>query len=92
MQPGMPPGMQPGMQPGMPQGTPGGFPPAGGPSPNKTVLLQPSEGVVSVARTGHPVQAATGPVVEGASTLYWIVCLFTGLAVGVLAYVVYLQV
>jgi eukaryotic-like serine/threonine-protein kinase len=80
--------------PGMPQGTPGaGFPPPqqqGG--PNKTVMLQPSEGVVSVARTGHAVQAATGPIVEGASTLYWIVCLFTGIAVGVLAYVVYLQV
>jgi eukaryotic-like serine/threonine-protein kinase len=85
------------VQPGgmMPQGTPGsGFPPPGAPQsgPNKTVMLQPSEGLVSVARTGHAVQAATGPIVEGASTLYWIVCLFTGIAVGVLAYVVYLQV
>jgi hypothetical protein len=89
--------MMPGQMPpqGMPQGTPGaGFPPqASGPSgPNKTVLLQPSEGVVSMARTGGAVQPATGPIVEGASTLYWIVCLFTGIAVGVLAYVVYLQV
>jgi hypothetical protein len=68
----------------------------GGPGPQKTVMLQPSEGVVSVARTGQAVQAAGGPgaaqIVEGASTLYWIVCLFTGIAVGVLAYVVYLQV
>jgi eukaryotic-like serine/threonine-protein kinase len=97
MQPGQMPGQPPqgyGQQhPGMPQGTPGGgFPPQQGGGPNKTVMLQPSEGVVSVARTGHAVQAATGPIVEGASTLYWIVCLFTGIAVGVLAYVVYLQV
>jgi hypothetical protein len=86
--------MQPGQHPGqmLPQGTPGGgFPPPQS-GPNKTVMLQPSEGVVSVARTGHAVQAATGPIVDGASTLYWIVCLFTGIAVGVLAYVVYLQV
>jgi tRNA A-37 threonylcarbamoyl transferase component Bud32 len=87
-------GQMPGqMQPGgmMPQGTPGGgFPPQSG--PQKTMMLQPSEGVVSVARSGHAVQAAAGPIVEGASTLYWIVCLFTGIAVGVLAYVVYLQV
>jgi hypothetical protein len=102
MQGQMPPGMQgqmpPGMQGQMPQGTPGaGYPPQpSGPSgANKTILLQPSEGVVSVARAGGSVQAATAggaPMVEGASTLYWIVCLFTGIAVGVLAYVVYLQV
>ena len=80
----------------MPMGgpMPGGPMPQGG--PQKTMMLQPSEGIVSVARSGHAVQAANGPttgvVVEGASTLYWIVCLFTGIAVGVLAYVVYLQV
>ena len=95
MQPGMQPGM-PGMPgaPGMmPQGTPNaGMPPQGG--PNKTVMLQPSEGVVSVARSGgHGVQAAgAGPmVVQGASTLYWIVCLVAGIAVGVLGYVIVLQ-
>ena len=79
---------------GMPHGTPGGFPPQGAPGggANKTMLLQPSEGVVSMARTGGAVPPATGAMVEGASTLYWIVCLFTGIAVGVLAYVVYLQV
>jgi serine/threonine-protein kinase len=91
MMPG-PPGQMGQMQPGMPQGTPGGgFPPPQG-GPAKTMLLQPSEGVVSMARTGGPMRPATGPIVEGASTLYWIVCLFTGIAVGVLAYVVYLQV
>ena len=33
--------------------------------PNKTVMLQPTDGVVSIARTGGAAQ--------GASTLYWIV-------------------
>jgi hypothetical protein len=91
-QPGMmPPGMQ---QPGMqPQGTPGGFPAPGGASgPNKTVMLQPSEGVVSVARTGGPLAAAGGPVtssvVQGASTLFWVVSLTIGVAVGVIAYLI----
>jgi serine/threonine-protein kinase len=95
----MPPGMggtmpgQMGQMGGMPQGTPGaGFPPQGGAGgPQKTVMLQPSEGVVSMARTGGAVPVATGPVVQGASTLYWIVCLATGIAVGVLGYVIVLQ-
>jgi eukaryotic-like serine/threonine-protein kinase len=92
MQQGGMPGMQGGM-PGMAQGTPNAFPQGGG--PNKTVLLQPSEGVVSVARTaGGAVQAAPPGtmVVQGASTLYWIVCLFIGIGVGVAAYFIYLQV
>jgi hypothetical protein len=92
MQPGMP-GMPPGMQP---QGTPGaGFPPQGAPpsGPNKTVMLQPSEGVVSVARQGGPLAAAgagpmTGAVIQGASTLFWIVCLTAGVAIGVIAYLI----
>jgi hypothetical protein len=98
MPPGqMPPGMGPPGQMPAGMGTPGaGFAPqpAGPSGANKTILLQPSEGVVSVARVGGAVQAATAggaAMVEGASTLYWIVCLFTGIAVGVLAYVVYLQ-
>ncbi|MBA3818558.1 MAG: protein kinase [Deltaproteobacteria bacterium] len=84
-QPGMYPGMQPGMQqPGM------GMPPGG--APNKTVMLQPSEGVVSVARTGQAVQpASTGILQQGASTAFWIISLIIGIAVGVLAYVVVLQ-
>jgi serine/threonine-protein kinase len=101
----MPPGMMPQqqMQPqgqGMmqPQGMQGGYPqqpPQGGPGPNKTVLLQPSDGLVSVARSGgqqlQPAGPGTGRVVQGASTLFWIVCLITGIAVGVLAYVIVLQ-
>ena len=102
--PGMPPGMMPpgmmppGMQPGMmPPGMgPGGYPqaPSGaGPSgPNKTVMLQPSEGVVSVARTGQAVQpAGTGMIQQGASTLFWIVSLMIGVMVGVGAYLIVRQ-
>jgi len=96
MQGGMPPGMQqPGMQqPGMQQPGmgPGGYPQAPQGGPNKTVMLQPSEGVVSVARTGQAVQpAGTGMIHQGASTLFWVVSLIIGVAVGALAYVIVLQ-
>ncbi|HUJ62649.1 MAG TPA: protein kinase [Kofleriaceae bacterium] len=90
-------GMAPAIMGGqlMPQGTPqGGLPPTapGTGGPNKTVLLQPSEGVVSMARAGGAVQpAGTGPVPQGASTLYWVICLAAGIAVGVLGYVIVLQ-
>ena len=93
MQPGgMPPGgMQPGMMPPgmMPPGAgmPGAGPPASG--PNKTVMLQPSEGVVSVARTGQAVQpVGTGMIQQGASPLFWAVSLAVGVAVGALAYAI----
>jgi serine/threonine-protein kinase len=73
-----------------PQGYPQNQPQASG--PNKTVLLQPSDGVVSVARQGGALQAAGGAkVVEGASALFWIICLVMGIGVGVLAYVIVLQ-
>ena len=92
-QPGHPGMMPPGMQPGM---GPGGYPqapPGAGPSgPNKTVMLQPSEGVVSVARTGHAVQAAGASMIQqGASTLFWIVSLLIGVLVGVGAYLIVRQ-
>ena len=81
----MPPGFPPIQQ----------MPPGGGPAssgPQKTVMLQPSEGVVSVARTGQAVQpAGTGAIQQGASTLFWIVSLVIGVAVGALAYVIVLQ-
>jgi tRNA A-37 threonylcarbamoyl transferase component Bud32 len=79
--PGAPP---PGF--GVPQ--PGFGPPSGAPA--KTMMLQPSEGIVSVATTGRPL-AAADDVIDGASTLFWIVCMFTGVAVGALAYAVVLQ-
>jgi len=100
-QPGMPmPGgmMPPGMSP---QGTPGaGFPPQGPQSgPQKTVMLQPSEGLVSAARGAGPIAAAAGgasmaggaAVQTGASTMFWIVSLLTGVAIGVLAYLIVCQ-
>ena len=55
-------------------------------------MLQPSEGVVSVARQGGPLAAAGGPMTsaiqQGASTVFWIVCLTVGVAVGVIAYLI----
>ena len=78
MQPGM--GMPPGMQqPGMPQSS----------GPNKTVALQSTEGIVSIARTGQAIQpAGTGAIQQGASTLFWIVSLILGIAIGALAYAI----
>jgi eukaryotic-like serine/threonine-protein kinase len=89
----MPPGpggpMTPPGYPPMPQMPSGGAAASG---PNKTVMLQPSEGVVSVARTGQAVQpVGTGAIQQGASTLFWIVSLVIGVAVGALAYVIVLQ-
>jgi hypothetical protein len=55
-------------------------------------MLQPSEGVVSVARSGQAVQpVGTGALEQGASTLFWIVSLVVGVLVGALAYVIVLQ-
>ncbi|MEO8701100.1 MAG: serine/threonine-protein kinase [Kofleriaceae bacterium] len=63
--------------------------------PQKTIALQSTEGIVSMARTGGAVQpAGTGPITvqqQGASTLFWIVSLIIGIAVGALAYVIVLQ-
>jgi len=90
MQPGMPPGMQGGMQP--PGMQPPGMQPQGGASPNKTIMLQPSEGVVSVARTGSALQPVTeGATSQGATPLFWVVSLLIGIAAGAGAYVAYLQ-
>ena len=88
----MPPGPQ-----GGPMMPPPGYPPmqqgAAASGPNKTVMLQPSEGVVSVARSGHAVQpAGAGAVAQGASTVFWIVSLVIGVAVGALAYLIVLQI
>ncbi|MEP6862252.1 MAG: protein kinase [Deltaproteobacteria bacterium] len=99
---GMPGHGMPGQMQGMPQGTPGGFPqqmqqpghPMGGPGagPNKTVLLQPTDGIVSVAqRGGAPMQGRAPQAPQGASTLFWIVSLVIGVAIGVLGYVIVLQ-
>ena len=82
------------MQP--PNGTPSGFPPQQQPGgPNKTVMLQGTEGIVSVAQQHGGVaiaQSGMMPAVQqGASTLFWIISLVIGIAVGVVAYVIVLQ-
>jgi eukaryotic-like serine/threonine-protein kinase len=83
------PMMPPNFPPPMQQMQPGGPASSG---PQKTVMLQPSEGVVSVARTGQAVQpAGTGAIQQGATTVFWIVSLVIGVAVGALAYVIVLQ-
>ncbi len=105
--PGAPPQGYPGAPP---QGYPGGPPPAmGGPPPamggppggggqvQKTMMIQASEGIVSVAGKGPlpasgptaTAGAATEPA--GASTAFWIVSMMIGIGVGVLGYVVMLQ-
>ena len=54
---------------------------------NKTMMLSPSEGVVSIAHGG----AVSAPP-AGASTAFWIISLLSGIAVGVLAYIVAISV
>jgi len=80
--PGMPP-------PGAPPPAHAGPPPAGGPA--KTIMLQPSEGIVSVASKGPLAAAAAEPAAQGASTAFWIASMLIGIAVGVLAYVIMIQ-
>jgi len=83
-------GMAPAIMGGqmMPQGTPqGGFPPQQQ-QPNKTVMIQPTEGVVSVAARSGLSAGVQALQQQGASTTFWIVCLVTGILVGVLGYVI----
>jgi hypothetical protein len=84
---GPPPGGPPPM--GAPMGMPGAMPGSAG-GPAKTVMLQSSEGVVSVASSGGsvPVAAESG---GGASAVFWIVSMLLGIGLGVLGYVIWLQ-
>jgi eukaryotic-like serine/threonine-protein kinase len=58
-------------------------PPNSGGGVHGTVLLHPSEGVVSIARSssGHPAQGA-----GGVSPLFWVICILCGVGLGVAAY------
>jgi serine/threonine-protein kinase len=84
------------MQP-VSQGAPGGFshpgqPGAPGGGPLKTVMLQPSDGIVSVADRGGVVPSVdSGKQIGGASTAFWIVSMLVGIIVGVIGYVIVLQ-
>ena len=92
---GMPQGMG-GMQPGMggvgstqPMGGMPGMQQGGGPP--KTMMLQNTEGIVSVAARGPGAIPASGQVPavsSGASGAFWAVSLFLGAAVGALGYLV----
>lgn len=69
-----------------------------GGGPQKTMLLQPSEGIVSVTSHGAiapvvPVPVAGGVAAQptGASLAYWIVCLLCGAAIGALAFAIVRQ-
>lgn len=75
-------------------------PPGGG--PNKTILLQPSDGIVSVAKAGSPIAVAQAPQMfgqapvarphsTGASMAFWIICLLCGVGLGALAFVIMRQ-
>jgi serine/threonine-protein kinase len=91
-QPGMmPPGMMP-QPPGMHQQQPGMHQQQPQSGANKTVALMPSDGVVSIARTGQALQpAGAEPAQQGASALFWIMSMIIGIGLGVLAYVIVLQ-
>ena len=86
---GMAPPVIPGAVP-PPAGPPPAAPPPAAGGPQKTVMLQASEGIVSVAAKG-PIPVAAGAGAEGASTAFWIVSMLIGVGVGALAYVVMLQ-
>jgi hypothetical protein len=83
---GPPPGMG-GMQP---HGGMGGPPPGmGGPAPQKTMMLQDSEGISSLANRG-PLMPAEVPS-SGASGMFWVISIMVGVAIGALGYIVVLQ-
>jgi hypothetical protein len=82
------PQMTPGGGPPPPAGPPPAQPAGGGPA--KTVMLQATEGVVSVAGRG-PIATAEEPPPGGASTAFWIVSMLLGIGLGALAYVIMLQ-
>ncbi len=90
------PMQQPQMQQMQPQG-----------GANKTMLLQPSDGIISVAKAGGPIAVAqppsmfgTAPVAtarpsatpgSGASTGFWVICLLCGIGLGALAFAIMRQ-
>jgi serine/threonine-protein kinase len=80
MHPQMQAHMQPATQPQMQ-----GRPMPGPQSPQGTVLLQPSDGVVSIARQSDRVATQSA---GGASMTFWIICIVCGIGIGVVAYVI----
>jgi hypothetical protein len=86
---GAPPMSQPGApQPGAPQ--PG--------APQKTMMLNDTEGILSLAGKSAPAVEMPDPADQtgltrapGVTTTFWVVCLLTGLTIGVLAYLAVLK-
>jgi hypothetical protein len=72
-------GRPPGQAPGTHQG---GGQPGGG----KTVMLSPSDGVVSFAMGANAAPPSTQPRGGGASFAFWMICLSLGVAIGAGAY------
>jgi serine/threonine-protein kinase len=77
----------------MPQQMPQHMPPMGGQmpghtpqSPQGTVLLQPTDGVVSFARQSGKVATQSA---GGASMAFWIICIVCGIGIGVVAYLIF---
>ena len=99
--PGMgPPGMRPmgmgGPPPGMNigggmGGPPPGMQPMGGPQPQKTMMLQDSEGISSLANANRGPLMPPEQASAGASGLFWIVSIMIGVAVGALGYIIALS-
>ena len=94
--PGVPMGTPPGAAPypGAPPGQMGGQqmggPPPGA-GPQKTMMLQNTEGVVSFAGPAGAAPGVAQAPSSGASTGFWIGSLLAGAAFGALAYVIVLQ-
>jgi len=59
--------------------------PGHGQSAQGTVLLQPTDGVVSFAKQSGRVAAQSA---GGASMAFWIVCIVCGIGIGVVAYLI----
>jgi serine/threonine-protein kinase len=84
-----PPSMEATPAPGPPAGAPAGAPGPnpGAPGGGRTIMLQPSDGVVSFSMRNRPPPRDTEVGFQGgASPLFWALCLVTGTAVGVGAY------
>ncbi|MNC95440.1 hypothetical protein D3C83_125590 [compost metagenome] len=68
----------------------GGPPPGmGGPAPQKTMMIQDSEGISSIANRG-PLMPAT-EASSGASGMFWVMSIIIGVALGAVGYIVALQ-
>ena len=55
------------------------------------MMLQESEGIVSVAQRGGGALPQIGAEPTGASATFWVVSILVGVAVGALGYIVVLQ-